>query len=53
MRVHKQHAIAVKYLWNRRDATYSFLGNGTQERSTIGIFYSYIGKDRFGAVDWR
>jgi len=53
VRVHKQHAIAVKYLWNRRDATYSFLGNGTQERSTIGIFYSYIGHDRFGAVDWR
>ncbi|MCK9381381.1 MAG: DUF3943 domain-containing protein [Sulfuritalea sp.] len=53
VRVHKQHAIAFKYLWNRRDATYSFLGNGTQERATLGIFYSYIGKDRFGAVDWR
>lgn len=53
VRVHKQHAIAVKYLWNRRDATSSFLGNGTQERATVGIFYSYIGHDRFGAVDWR
>jgi hypothetical protein len=53
VRVNKQHAIAVKYLWNRRDATYSFLGNGTQENATIGIFYSYVGNDRFGAVDWR
>ena len=31
----------------------SFLGDGTQERATVGIFYSYIGQDRFGAVDWR
>lgn len=53
VRVHKQHAIAVKYLWNRRDATFSFLGDGTQERATVGIFYSYVGQDRFGAVDWR
>lgn len=52
-RVAKRHSVALKYLWNRRDATYSFLGNGTQERSTLGIFYSYDGDDRFGAVDWR
>jgi len=53
VRVHKRHAIAVKYLWNRRDATFSFLGDGTQERATVGIFYSYVGQDRFGAVEWR
>ena len=53
VRVHKQHAIAVKYLWNRRDASISFLGDSTQERATVGIFYSYVGSDRFGAVDWR
>lgn len=53
VRVHNQHALVVKYLWNRRDATYAFLGNGTQERATVGVFYSYIGRERFGAVDWR
>jgi hypothetical protein len=53
VRVNKQHAIAVKYLWNRRDATYAFLGDGTQENATVGILYSYVGNDRFGAVDWR
>jgi hypothetical protein len=52
-RVAKQHSVAVKYLWNRRDATYSFLGDGTQERSTIGVFYSYDGGSDFGAVEWR
>ncbi|MDO8595768.1 MAG: hypothetical protein Q7R45_04005, partial [Sulfuricaulis sp.] len=53
VRVHKQHSIAVKYLWNRRDASYPVLGDSTQERATVGIFYSYVGHDRFGAVDWR
>jgi hypothetical protein len=53
MRIKKQHSVAVKYLWNRRDATYAFLGNGTQERSTVGIFYSYDGDGNFGAIDWR
>ncbi|MEO8543785.1 MAG: DUF3943 domain-containing protein [Burkholderiaceae bacterium] len=53
MRIKKQHSVAIKYLWNRRDATYAFLGNGTQERSTIGIFYTYDGDSNFGAVDWR
>lgn len=53
VRVYKQHSIAVKYLWNRRDASYPLLGDRTQSRATVGIFYSYIGHDRFGAVDWR
>ena len=53
VRVHKQHSIAVKYLWNRRDASYPLLGDSMQERATVGIFYSYVGHDRFGAVDWR
>ncbi|MEO8858541.1 MAG: DUF3943 domain-containing protein [Burkholderiaceae bacterium] len=52
-RVARQHAIAIKYLWNRRDATYASIANGTQQRSTVGIFYSYIGNSGFGAVDWR
>jgi hypothetical protein len=52
-RIQKQHAIAVKYLWNRRDATFPDLGDRTQTRATIGIFYTLLGHDRFGAVDWR
>ena len=52
-RLHKQHAIAVKYLLSRRDATFPDLGDRTQSRATIGIFYTYLGHDRFGATDWR
>lgn len=52
-RIQKQHAIAIKYLWNRRDATFPDLGDRTQTRATIGIYYTLLGHQRFGAVDWR
>jgi hypothetical protein len=53
VRVHKQHAIAIKYLWNRRDATYPDLGDRTQTRGTFGIFYTLLGHEHFGSADWR
>jgi hypothetical protein len=52
-RIHKQHAVAIKYLWSRRDATYPALGDLTQTRATVGIYYTLLGLDRLGAVDWR
>jgi hypothetical protein len=53
MRIHKEHAITIKYLWNRRDATYSDLANQTQTRGTFGIFYTLLGHQHFGSADWR
>ena len=52
-RIYKQHGITVKYLLNRRDATFPDLGNRTQSRGTVGVFYTLLGHDGFGAVDWR
>ena len=52
-RIHRQHALSVKYLWSRRDATFPDLGDLTQKRGTVGIFYTLLGHDRFGAVEWR
>ncbi|HUR90685.1 MAG TPA: DUF3943 domain-containing protein [Ramlibacter sp.] len=52
-RIHKQHAITVKYLWNQRDAEYPDLGDRSQTRGTLGIFYTLLGQDRFGRVDWK
>ena len=51
-RIQKQHAITVKYLWNRRDATFADLSDRSQTRSTVGIFYTLLGQDHFGRVDW-
>jgi hypothetical protein len=52
-RIQKQHAVTVKYLWNRRDATFADLSDRSQTRSTVGIFYTLLGQDHFGRVDWR
>jgi len=52
-RIYRQHAIALRYVWSRRDASFSDFGDISQTRGTIGIFYVYLGHDRFGAVDWR
>ncbi len=53
VRIHRQHAVALRYVWSRRNASFSDLGNITQTRGTIGLFYTYLGHDTFGAVDWR
>jgi hypothetical protein len=52
-RIYRQHAIAIKYLWNRRDATYPDLGDRSQKLATLGFYYALLGHDRFGAFDWR
>ena len=52
-RIHEKHAIALRYLWNRRDTSFPDLGDRTQTRGTLGIYYTLLGHDRFGAVDWR
>jgi hypothetical protein len=53
VRVHERHGIALRYLFNRRDAFYSDVGDSSQTRGTIGIFYTFLGHERFGAVEWR
>jgi hypothetical protein len=52
-RVFERHGIALRYLGNRRDASYADTGDVSQSRSTIGLFYVLLGSDRFGAVQWR
>ena len=52
-RIHKQHGLSVKFLGNRRDARYPDLADRiTQRRETIGVFYTLLGHDRFGAAAW-
>src|SRR5262245_1310322 len=52
VRLARKQAISIKYLWNHRDATYPDLGDRTQTRATLGLFYTRLGHDRFGTVDW-
>lgn len=52
-RVDKQQAVSFKMLGNRRDARFAGPGTQRQTQVTVGIFYTLLGQDRFGTVDWR
>ena len=52
-RIYKQHAVAIKYQWSRRDATFPPFSDLTQARATLGVYYTLLGLDRFGSVDWQ
>ena len=46
-------ALTLRLVANRRDARFTALGTTRQTQVTAGLFYSLIGQDRFGVVDWR
>ena len=52
-RIAKQQAVTLRLLANRRDASFAGSGTRRQTQVTLGIFYTLLGQDRFGAVDWR
>jgi hypothetical protein len=52
-RVLDQYGLSIKYLGNFRNAFYPDTGESSQRRSTIGIFYTLLGNERFGAVSWK
>lgn len=53
VRIYQGHGIAVRYLLNRRDAFYPDVGDSSQTKGTIGVFYTFLGHERFGAVECR
>jgi len=48
-RISGHHAVSLRYLFNQRDADLFGLGDRSQRRATVGIFYTYLGRDGFGA----
>ena len=52
-RLKNNDAVTIKYLWNQRDASYPGLGDRTQTRGTVGIFYTRLGNTHFGRVEWK
>ena len=51
-RIRDHQAISVRYLWNRRDAEYPDLGDRSQTRGSVGVYYTVLGQDNFGRADW-
>jgi hypothetical protein len=52
-RIAKQQALTVKVLGNLREARFANPATQRQTQVTVGIFYTLLGQDRFGTVDWR
>jgi hypothetical protein len=50
-RVKDHHAVSVRYLFNRRDATFPDAADRLQHRATVGLFYTYLGHDLFGTEE--
>ena len=52
-RVSGRHGVSIRYVGTRRDAAFPDLADLTQIRGTVGIYYTLLGHDSFGAVEWR
>jgi hypothetical protein len=52
-RLGKLRALTFRLVANRRDARFTALGSAHQTQVTAGLFYTLLGQDRFGLVDWR
>jgi hypothetical protein len=53
-KITRHHAASVRYIWSRR-ATYGsdpLFGDVLQSRGSVGLFYTYLGGTRFGAVEF-
>jgi hypothetical protein len=50
-RIHREHAVSIRYQLSRRDFDARELGNRIQDRGTIGIFYTLLGRNRFASGD--
>ena len=52
-RVSGPHALGVNYVWSHRSAAFP---GGTEQRQTLGqfgIYYTLLGRQDFGTVEWR
>ncbi len=52
-RVARQHAVSLRVVGNRRDAAFTGAADQRQSQVNVGLFYTLVGADRFGVVDWR
>ena len=50
VRVYQRHAVSIKYLGNFRDANFPDVGDRSQHQGTVGLFYTLLGHDYFGAT---
>ena len=50
IRLYRRHALALTYQLASRSSDLLALPDHTQARSTVGLFYTFLGSGGFGAV---
>ena len=50
IRVYRRHGLALTYQLAGRSSDYLELPDQTRARSTVGVFYTFLGSGGFGAV---
>ncbi len=48
-----RHAIGVNYVWSHRSAEFAAGVDRRQTLGQVGVFYTLLGQQDFGAVEWR
>ena len=48
-----RHAVGLQYVWSHRSASYAAGVERKQTLGQVGLFYTLLGQQDFGAVDWR
>jgi hypothetical protein len=52
-RIKGPHAISVNYVWSHRSASFPSIDGRRQTLGRVGLYYTLLGAQGFGAVDWR
>ena len=52
-RIFRRHAVSLRYLFNQRVAALPDFTTTRQRRETVGIFYTLLGPQGFGASRWK
>ncbi len=52
-RIRGPHAIGANLVWSHRSADFPGTAGRRQTLGVVGLYYTLLGQDGFGAVDWR
>jgi len=52
-RVTGPHAIGISYVWSHRSAAFAGAVDQRQTLGQVGVYYTLLGRQDFGAVEWR
>jgi hypothetical protein len=52
-RVWGPHAVGISYVWSHRSAAFPTSADRRQTLGQVGIYYTLLGRQDFGAVEWR